>query len=321
MRAAPQCDVAAYYRRKTAGILKKYGPGPRVHFHTGVVSQDDLNDLRAQRPSRAVLSRYLVSAQEALLELCSDLWGAEGALSGHILDVGCGLGGGAIFWAERTASKVTALTNIAHHARLTESFAAEAGVKGRVAAVVSDAHEVCSAVATFDAAVAIESSCYFDRRRWFRALRAQLRPGGRVHVVDCLRVDDSEACVFDAYWRCRLGSLQDYLEAARAAGFFLVSYRDLSRYTARFWEASALYGVVARNAVDLDDLERRRLADSVVAHKRFHRAFRTGALPHVALVMERSAVLETEKSLEPPSSAVTRQESFAREVCRTQQPA
>ena len=34
-------DVIAYFDSKTHSILKRYGPGPRVHYHTGLV--DDLN--------------------------------------------------------------------------------------------------------------------------------------------------------------------------------------------------------------------------------------------------------------------------------------
>ena len=30
-------DVTAYFQGKTEAILKRYGPGPRVHYHTGVM--------------------------------------------------------------------------------------------------------------------------------------------------------------------------------------------------------------------------------------------------------------------------------------------
>ncbi|WP_407288929.1 hypothetical protein [Streptomyces sp. BP-8] len=29
-------DVHAYYTGKTADIVRKYGPGPRIHFHLGL---------------------------------------------------------------------------------------------------------------------------------------------------------------------------------------------------------------------------------------------------------------------------------------------
>mgnify|MGYP001145371246 CR=1 FL=1 len=42
--ATARGEVAAYYDNKTEGILSRYGPGPRVHYHTGMV--DEVNEDR-----------------------------------------------------------------------------------------------------------------------------------------------------------------------------------------------------------------------------------------------------------------------------------
>src|SRR5262249_51163428 len=104
-------------------------------------------------------------------------------LSGSVLDAGCGLGGGAIFWAETCGAHVTAVTIVPDHIPIIAHFARQAGVGHRVAPMLSDACSVKTAE-PFDAVVAMESACYFPRRRWFARLARIVRPGGHVCIED-----------------------------------------------------------------------------------------------------------------------------------------
>ena len=58
------------------------------------------------------------------------VWDASESLTGEILDVGCGLGGGSIFWAQEFGARVTAVTCVPFHAGHVARFAVEAGVRG-----------------------------------------------------------------------------------------------------------------------------------------------------------------------------------------------
>src|SRR6202158_6000864 len=127
-------QALAFYERKTQDILKRYGPGPRVHYHTGLVDQPPSNGASSEE-----LRRELVAAQERTLEYAAEVWNAASSLCGDVLDVGCGLGGGAIFWAQKFGANVTAVTIAPSHIRLVEGFAAQAGVASRVQAVCCDA--------------------------------------------------------------------------------------------------------------------------------------------------------------------------------------
>ena len=100
--------LVAHYQRKTRAILERYGPGPRVHYHTGLADEPAL-------PGSSVegLRQSLVAAQERLLYHAAGIWDAASTLSGDVLDVGCGLGGGAIFWAQEFGAQVTAVTCVA----------------------------------------------------------------------------------------------------------------------------------------------------------------------------------------------------------------
>src|SRR5689334_6011189 len=98
-------EVVAYYEGKTQAILHRYGPGPRVHYHTGLA-----DDIPGACASSRELRTHLLISQEQMLWYAAELWDAETRLRGKVLDVGCGLGGGAIFWAEEFGAQVTAAT-------------------------------------------------------------------------------------------------------------------------------------------------------------------------------------------------------------------
>ena len=66
-----------------------------------------------------------------MLRHAAEVWDASEFLSGEILDVGCGLGGGSIFWAAGFGAQVTAVTCVPSHADHVARFAAEAGLSGR----------------------------------------------------------------------------------------------------------------------------------------------------------------------------------------------
>jgi tocopherol O-methyltransferase len=289
-RAAERGDrVRAWYARKTPQILRKYGPGPRVHFHTGLLDPADLAAARRASGDEAALQRALVASQERLLAECARAWDADAHLSGDVLDVGCGLGGGALYWAAEHGARVTALTDVPDHVPWIRRLALRAGVADRVRPRVADACGLAGpdARARFDAAVAIESSCYLDRPAWFRTLARVLRPGARVFVVDSFRRDPAETDAFDAYWLCRLGTVAAYRDAAAAAGFRLVDATDLTPRAARFWALSRLH-TGARLAVEGDAAERARLGRSRAAHARFQRAFETRAIEDRRLAFARS---------------------------------
>lgn len=250
-------DVVEWYERKTESILSKYGPGPRIHFHTGLIDPD-----AEPEPGLEGLRRQLVQSQERLLCEASAFWGTEGNLSGLVLDVGCGLGGSAIFLAQEHGATVHALTNVPGHLRYIKGFAAEAGVRDKVLPILGDACNVPGG-STYYSVVAVESSCYLDRGAWFKHLASRLRHRGRVFIADSFTDLDEVREPFDRYWLTRIGSLGEYIDAATASGFRLEATLDVTSRTSRFWEFSVLYSSrLLRNPL-LPGNEARRLRRSI----------------------------------------------------------
>ena len=63
-------DITSHFEGKTQAILQRYGPGPRVHYHAGIVDDPPAPDASAQ-----VLRRQLFEAQERILRYAAEVLG------------------------------------------------------------------------------------------------------------------------------------------------------------------------------------------------------------------------------------------------------
>ncbi|MEV7086116.1 methyltransferase domain-containing protein [Streptomyces sp. NPDC093085] len=269
--------VGQYYDGKTARLVRKYGPGPRIHYHVGHYPSAK-TPLNVEDATADDIRRSIRTHQEGLLRYAAKIWGAEHRLSGRILDVGCGLGGGSLFWAQEYGADVTSVTNAPEHAPIVEGFAREAGVGEQVRTVVCDAMHL-PLDGPYDAAVAIESSGYFNRPQWFERLSRVLRPGASVCVEEVFTTRPHGADVWAEYFYTKPASVRDYAEAAQAAGFELVDDVDATAETLPFWEESAAWTkAVLESDTGLSPVERRQLRISLLANQALGTEWGAGGL-------------------------------------------
>ncbi|MDN3296966.1 methyltransferase domain-containing protein [Streptomyces ficellus] len=275
-------QVPLYYSRKTADILHKYGPGPRVHFHVGLFAPGAApNTTVAQR----VLKRRIVESQEAIIAHAARSWGAYTTPPGKVLDIGCGVGGGSLYWAQEHGANVTGITVTGEHIPLIEEFARQAGVSSRVTPVLGDIHDFTTE-RTYDAAYANESSGYMDRERLFQVVAKALKPGGWFGLQEHFICRPEWTGFIDGYYKTRLGTLTEYIAAAEAAGFELEQDEDVTDRVAEFWVQS-----MAWNTAELDRVERaplgsaratawsrERLQESTITHGKLFRIWRDHAM-------------------------------------------
>jgi tocopherol O-methyltransferase len=250
-------EIIAWYERKTESILRKYGPGPRVHFHTGIIDSET-------KPASSVeeIRFQLIRSQERLLQEAARLWEADKNLTGNVLDVGCGLGGASIYFAQVYGANVHALTNVPGHIPLIAKFVKQVEVADRVKPILGDACSV-PGEKVYDAAVAIESSCYLDRYAWFQHLDKRVQKGGRVFIVDCFTVNDEIRESFDAYWLTRIGTLAEYVNSSELANFRIEGLKDLTSETANFWRLSTDYSKLVLETHTTSQRESDRLQRSI----------------------------------------------------------
>jgi tocopherol O-methyltransferase len=269
-------EIADFYDHKTRTVLRRYGPGPRVHYRTGFVDELD--------PSAniAILRKQLVASQERVLYHAGEFWQLRNLPFGDVLDAGCGLGGGAIFWAQEFGAHVTAVTIAPSHVELVAKFAARAGVQSLVRPLLCDALTV-PGENCFDAAVALDSSDTFPRAPWFRRLAGLLRPHGRVFIYDCFLERPEYADPIDRHWCSQIGTLQEYLAAAEDAGFRPDLFEDVSHRTRDFWTlTSALAEAEAREKV-LTPFELARHQESLQVHGLMRKGLAEGGLRYALL--------------------------------------
>jgi tocopherol O-methyltransferase len=276
--------AVVYYERKTQEILRRYGPGPRVHYHTGLIDEPPAPGASIER-----LRHELIAAQEHTLQHASDIWDAPSHLCGDVLDVGCGLGGGAIFWAQEFGARVTGVTIAPSHIDLVRAFAKHAGVGSRVQVRLCDALAM-PGEACFDSAVAIDSAVALPRSSWFRRLEQLLRPGGRVFIFDCFlgRSEYSEyAEPFNGHWCSQIGTVEEYVAAARGAGFALTTVEDVSQRAVHFWTRTLAVMSMEAEAGTASAAEAARLDQSLRLHALVRRGLLDGGLRHAFLSFAR----------------------------------
>ncbi|MGW6985343.1 methyltransferase domain-containing protein [Streptomyces sp. NPDC054932] len=276
---APDDPVRLYYSRKTQEILQKYGPGPRVHFHVGMYPDGPPDTTVPQ----GTLKQRLLDGQERIVEHAARSWGAYEAPPRRLLDIGCGLGGTSLYWAQEHGAEVTGLTVAAEHVPIVRHFARRAGVEERVEPVLADVHDLDETRA-YDAVYANESSGYTDRNRLFEVVAKALKPGGWFGIQEHFAGSSEGREFIDGYYRTHLGRRGEYLAAAEAAGFELVQDEDVTDEVTEFWVQS-----MAWNTAELDRLRAdsgaepgawtgERLEQSTLAHSRFFRLWRDHAV-------------------------------------------
>jgi cyclopropane fatty-acyl-phospholipid synthase-like methyltransferase len=186
-----------------------------------------------------------------------------------VLDVGCGLGGGSLFWAQEFGARVTAVTCVPEHAKLIEQFADRVGVGSRVRPLVGDVLEL-GGRNCFDAAVSVDASCHLSRPEWFRRLFTLLRADGRVFISDCFlgcRENQEYEDSFNNYWHAQIGTIAEYHAAAREAGLQPKVVEDLSSRVMDFFSITrALIQIEAQEA-GANSAEAARYAASLREHK------------------------------------------------------
>lgn len=273
----PGQGLVAFYEGKTAAIVDRYGPGPRVHYHTGILDSGPRSGA-----SKEELRAHLVISQERMLEYATESWRIREIPFRSILDVGCGLGGGAIFWAEKFGAKVTAVTIAPAHIDLVSGYAQKAGVRSLIQPLLCDAAAV-PGEALYDAAVAVDSSSSFARRPWFRALHRLLRRGGHVFIFDCFLGRAEYQDPFNRHWCARIGSLEEYVSAATEAGFRLKQIEDVSVLAYHFWSTTIALmreemAEAGRNHSGLVSSE-----ESLIVHSLVQKAIVDGGLKHLLI--------------------------------------
>lgn len=240
------------------------------------------------------------SRRAAQIKLIERLAQAAGVQRGaNVLDVGCGLGGAAMWLARELDCSVLGITLSPVQVKVATERARTEGLVDRVRFEVRDANDLAALQERFDVVWTIECSEHlFDKARFCAHCARLLHPGGRFGLCAWLGRPDSresEELVRDV---CRgmlcpsLGTMEEYVQWMSAAGFERIHRADITRSVEQTWTL-------------VDTILRRREVRAIVRHgtpamREFARAcggirqaYATGAMAYGLFAAELPAARDT----------------------------
>jgi tocopherol O-methyltransferase len=155
----------------------------------------------------------------------------------HVLDAGCGVGGGALWLAQNRSARIQGITIVRSQASRGRRFAGSRGLQGKVSFSCQDFCRTAFAKEAFDVVWARESVCHaVDKGAFFEEAHRLLRPGGRLVMADYARTGrylTAEAEQLLRTWLRPwavpgLATSGDLTRSARDAGFGEIMLRDVT---------------------------------------------------------------------------------------------
>jgi len=213
-----------------------------------------------------------------------------------VLDVGCGIGGPALYLAGTLGCTVVGVTLSAQQAARAQDKARAAGLADRASFQQKDALSTGFPDESFDVVWALESLMHLpDRAAFFAEALRLLRPGGVLSAATWAvrdgALDEQEQDLVRQILRHQVmpdfSSLEEHERLARAAGFAEVGSVDWSAAVANSWDpAFAQIRKLDEGRALMRDLARERGVDVLgffYAGPLMQRGFETGAMTYGAV--------------------------------------
>ncbi len=156
----------------------------------------------------------------------------------HVLELGSGMGGPAIYLAQQTGCRVTGIECSAESVRLAQRAADAAGVAGRVHFLAGDIATATFPAGAFHAIVSHDTFVTLQNKAQLFALcRQWLQPGGHMGTTLIVNRDGlADVTTPPSMLDWPIPTVDDYCALARTAGLQIVAATDL---TPTFREISA----------------------------------------------------------------------------------
>jgi tocopherol O-methyltransferase len=229
----------------------------------------------------------VAEATDKLVEFLAERCGATPGA--RLLDVGCGLGGSAIWLSQKIGCRVTGINLSPVQIAMAEEAAR--GLENKPRFLLADANEL-SIEGRFDIIWATESLSHLDRRdNFFRRASELLVMGGRICIADWLK--DGDLPDHESYIRpieegmlVLLPDLSEYKRHIDANHLRLLYYEDLSAKVAKTWDIGSKL-IMNRSLWRLAHERGTEFVSFLKSFRAMRRGFKAGALRYAAMVIEK----------------------------------
>lgn len=181
--------------------------------------------------------------EEAQEQLIKELIARAGINNGcHVLDVGCGMGGSAIFLSEALGAHVTGITISPVQVELGNALAKQRGADVRLVQMDAEALDMKE---RFDVVWSVEAISHLaNRKDCLRSIAHVLKSGGRLVIADWFKsptaTAEEERLYLEPIERAMLVPKLDapgvYADYIRQAGLTVTCVEDLSAHVLKTWD-------------------------------------------------------------------------------------
>lgn len=176
----------------------------------------------------AVVDEFHIGGRPATRELGAQIDLPAGA---RVLDIGCGIGGPARFFAAERGWRLEGIDLTAEYVEVAEALSRRVGMAEAVSFRQASATNLPFADASFDGAYMLHVGMNIaDKPAVFREVRRVLKPGGVFAIYDAMRTSD-DAFAYPVPWSSEpatnhIATADAYRDALAAAGFTVATVRD-----------------------------------------------------------------------------------------------
>jgi ubiquinone/menaquinone biosynthesis C-methylase UbiE len=263
-------------------VAAHYTPGMLEEKVLGALLSAGKNLAHLRTDDLAAVDDLHVGGREAIQALAGFMELRPGM---HLLDVGCGIGGPARYFAER-GCQVTGIDLSEEFVRVAESLTRLVKLDHNVRFRQASALELPFDSGTFDGAYEVHACMNIaDKAGVFREVVRALKPGARFAIFDIMRSGDG-AFDYPVPWALSsktsfVASTEEYRQALAAAGFHIDHQRERRQFAIEFMQRMMARTGSATPAVGLHLLVGEQAS---VMLKNVMVAIASGALEPVELV-------------------------------------
>jgi ubiquinone/menaquinone biosynthesis C-methylase UbiE len=187
----------------------------------------------------APVDEFHIGGRQATLDLAAQLDVAPG---GHLLDLGCGLGGASRLFAHERGCTVTGIDLTEEYVRTARGLSARVGLDRRVAFYTGSVLALPFEPRTFDGAYMLHVGMNIrDKAALFAEVRRVLEPGAVFGVYDVMRENGDGPLSFPMPWATSadtsfVESADTYRSLLERAGFEVRTCRSRRTFAIEFFQ-------------------------------------------------------------------------------------